>query len=182
MPSPEPIMNDVQMSSATLRQIVLPVLELTPEAFAPFGQVIAASADGKLYDAEDAQLELGRGIPRFYIMSLKHRPLAFQSITRHLLVTQCLASVGGTPWLVAVAPPLDPDNEAGRPDPAKITAFRVPGAKGIKLHRSTWHAGPFFDTPQLDFFNLELSDTNKIDHHSCRLDREFGLEFRFAEG
>ena len=175
-------MNDAQMSSAALRQIVLPIVELTPESFAPFGQVIATSADGKIYDAEDAQLELGRGIPRFYIMSLKHRPLSFHSITRHLLVTQCLASVGGKPWLVAVAPPVDPDTVTAKPDPALIKAFRVPGDQGIKLHRSTWHAGPFFDAPELAFFNLELSDTNKVDHHSCRLDREFGLEFRFAGG
>ena len=174
-------MNDAHSSAATLRQIILPVLELTPDAFAPFGQVIAASTDGKVYDDEDAQLDLARGTPRFYILSLKHRPLTFQVITRHLQVTQCLASVGGKPWLVAVAPPADPDTVAARPDPAKITAFRVPGTSGIKLHRSTWHAGPFFDTPQADFFNLELSDTNKIDHHSCRLDREFGLEFRFAQ-
>lgn len=175
-------MNDAQMSSAAMREILLPVLELTPESFAPFGQLIAASRDGKVYDEEDAQLELGRGIPRFYIMTLKHRPLSFHSITRHLLVTQCLASVGGKPWLVAVAPPVDPDNVAAQPDPGQIKAFRVPGDKGIKLHRSTWHAGPFFDAPELAFFNLELSDTNKVDHHSCRLDHAFGVGFRFAEG
>jgi ureidoglycolate hydrolase len=95
-------------------------------------------------------------------------------------VTQVLASVGGKPWLIAVAPPQDPDDPAKMPDPAAIKAFRIPGTVAIKLHRSTWHAGPFFEDAQVDFFNLELSDTNQTDHFSCQLDRTYGLEFRFA--
>ncbi len=163
----------------SVQEITLPVNALTPEAFAPFGQVIAPSLDGKPYGSDDAELDLGRGIPRFYILSLKPRPSAFSLITRHLAVTQCLASVGGRPWLIAVAPPEAPDDPSARPDPAAITAFLVPGTVGVKLHRSTWHAGPFFDGGGLDFFNLELADTNKVDHFSCRLDAVFGKSYRF---
>lgn len=164
-----------------LQQVTLPLNELTPEAFAPFGQVIAPTADGKPFGPDDAQLDLGRGIPRFYILSLKPRPSTFTVITRHLAVTQCLAAVGGRPWLIAVAPPEAPDDAKAKPDPAAITAFLVPGTVGVKLHRSTWHAGPFFEGPALDFFNLELADTNKVDHFSCRLDAAFGMSFRFAD-
>jgi ureidoglycolate lyase len=164
-----------------LRRIELPVQTLESAAFAPYGQVIAPSTDGKPFGPDDAQLEFGRGIPRFYILSLKARPSAFRVITRHLSVTQCLASVGGKPWLLAVAPPNDPDNSGAAPDLDKIVAFRVPGNLGIKLHRSTWHAGPFFDGPGADFFNLELSDTNKVDHFSCKLDATFGVEMDFAK-
>jgi len=163
-----------------LSVVALPVHPLEPAAFAPFGQIVAATFDGKPFDQEDAQLELGRGIPRFYIMSLSHRALSFRSITRHLAVTQLLAAVGGQPWLIAVAPPEHPDDPAGMPAPDAIKAFRVPGNVAIKLHRSTWHAGPFFEAPQVGFFNLELSDTNQTDHFSCPLDRTYGLEFRFA--
>ncbi|MCA1995584.1 MAG: Ureidoglycolate hydrolase, partial [Coleofasciculus sp. S288] len=45
---------------------------VTPENFRRYGQVIFASQDGKLYDADDAQLNLRNGTPRFYIMRL-HR-------------------------------------------------------------------------------------------------------------
>ena len=62
----------------------------------------------------------------------------------------------------------------------RITAFSVPGRVAVCLHRSTWHAGPFFDAPTQDFFNLELADTNQVDHHNCLLDQRFGLRFRFA--
>jgi ureidoglycolate lyase len=95
-------------------------------------------------------------------------------------VTQCLASVGGKPWLLAVAPPNDPDNPKGEPDLDKIVGFRIPGDVGVKLHRSTWHAGPYFDGPRADFFNLELADTNKVDHFSVRLDRLHGVELGFS--
>lgn len=163
------------------RTIDLPVQPLAPEAFAPFGQVIAPIRDGKVYGPDDAQLDINRGIPRFYIMALKGpRPPTFRYITRHLAVTQCLASCGSKPWLIAVAPPNDPDSPDAKPDPTQVRAFHVPGTLGIKLHRSTWHVGPFYAGDAADFFNLELSNTNQVDHHPVKLDKEFGVEFRLT--
>jgi len=43
---------------------------VTRENFRPYGQVIFAAVDGKSFDAEDAQLNLQNGVPRFYIMRL----------------------------------------------------------------------------------------------------------------
>jgi ureidoglycolate lyase len=175
-------MKDASSTKTTAVEVVdLPVLPLTPEAFAPFGQVIGPSADGKPYDKEDAQLDLSRGTPRFYMMTLQRADRTFRQITRHLSVTQCLAAMGGKPWLIAVAPPNDPDDETRMPDPKEIKAFLVPGNLAIKLHRSAWHAGPFTSDEPVDFMNLELSDTNRVDHFTCRLDEEYGLEFRFVD-
>ena len=170
------------VASVVSRTLVdLPVQPLTAEAFKAFGQVIAPAVDGRPFGPDDAQLDITRGIPRFYIMSLKGpRPSTFRYITRHLSVTQCLASCGNKPWLIAVAPPNEPDNPAAKPDPAAIVAFHVPGNLGIKLDRSTWHAGPFFGGSAADFFNLELSDTNQVDHHPVYLDKEFGIEMHLA--
>ena len=126
-----------------------------------------------------AQLVLSNGTPRLYIMRLSARGLAFDRITRHVRVTQCLAAMGEREWLLAVAPPLAPDDLAAMPDPATIKAFRISGALGIKLHRGTWHAGPFFDAPTMDFLNLELADTNEADHVNCHLARDHGVSFRF---
>ncbi|MGK7888370.1 MAG: ureidoglycolate lyase [Leptolyngbyaceae cyanobacterium] len=154
----------------------LPTQILTPEAFAPFGQVIGPSVDGAAYGVDDAQLELSQGIPRFYIMKLEARGRHFTHITRHQACTQCLGSLHGQEWLMAVAPPGPND----KPDPEKITAFRIPGDRFIKLEVGTWHAGPYFDQPVVDFYNLELSDTNVVDHHTCNLKTAFGLEFEIA--
>jgi ureidoglycolate lyase len=166
--------------SGPLRAIDLPLRHLTAAAFAPFGTLAEASEDGTPFGPGDAQLDLRRGTPRFYVMRLQHRAPAFTQITRHLAVTQCLASAGGKPWMLAVAPPADPDDAAAVPDPMAICAFLVPGHVAVVLHRSTWHAGPFFDEPTQDFFNLELADTNQVDHHDCRLDQRFGLQVRFT--
>lgn len=154
----------------------LPAQPITPETFQPYGQVIFASEDGKPFDAEDAQLVLDRGIPRFYIMRLHNKGRFFSRITRHQNCTQCLGSLEGKDWLIAVAPPCDRD----RPDLEAIAAFRVPGNCFIKLHLGTWHAGPYFDQEFVDFYNLELSDTNLIDHFTHDLLKHDGLEFEIV--
>ena len=149
----------------------------TPEAIAPFGTLIEAGEDGTPFGDADARLELGRGTPRLYIMRLRNRPLLVRGITRHTRVTQCLAATMGGEWFIGLAPPIDADLPDAKPDPAAIRIFRIPGDKALALHRGTWHAGPFFAAETQDFLNLELSDTNEVDHHTVRLDTEFGIAF-----
>uniref|UniRef100_A0A0E0JQM0 Ureidoglycolate hydrolase n=1 Tax=Oryza punctata TaxID=4537 RepID=A0A0E0JQM0_ORYPU len=165
------------------RVVALQAVEATPESFAPFGQVIAATSDGDEFGRHDAQLDLSRGIPRFYIMRLEKRPLEFCTITHHASVTQCLGSIGGEDWYLGVAKPsIVEDGTHGQggdgrkpvqsraghyylpPDPAEVCVFRVSGTKFLKLHIGTWHAGPQFKADAVDFYNLELSNTNIVDH------------------
>ncbi|MEM7769135.1 MAG: ureidoglycolate lyase [Cyanobacteria bacterium P01_A01_bin.37] len=154
----------------------LPAQLVTPENFEPFGQVIYASDDGKGFDQHDAQLNLENGTPRFYIMRLHQRGRLFSDITRHEQCTQCLGSLEGKPWLIAVAP----TGEAARPQPSDIQAFHIPGNCFIKLEVGTWHAGPYFDGESVDFYNLELSDTNIVDHDTCNLKESYGLIFEIT--
>jgi len=147
---------------------------ITSDNFRPYGQVIAATPDGKPYDQEDAQLQL-QGVPRFYIMRLRQRGCRFQRITRHLRCTQCLGSLSGS-WLIAVAPP----NISCQPEIEKILAFRIPANCFIKLDLGTWHAGPYFDQDFMDFYNLELSDTNINDHDTTNLLESHGVELEIV--
>lgn len=147
---------------------------VTPENFQRYGQVIFASEDSKPFDADDAQLNLQNGRPRFYIMRLRKRGRNFYKITRHVQCTQCLGSLEGKDWFIAVAPP---DNEADEPALDEISAFRIPGNCFIKLEAGTWHAGPYFDHEVVDFYNLELSDTNIIDHFTHNFLKTHQLEF-----
>lgn len=158
--------------SATVKQ--LQAQSIAKENFLPYGQVIFPSANEKLFDHEDAQLVLDRGIPRFYIMRLQKRGRKFHAITRHRLCTQCLGSLNGKEWLIAVCPP---NNNEKKPALADITAFRIPGNCFIKLAVGTWHAGPYFDSEVIDFYNLELSDTNLVDHFTYNLRQSENLEF-----
>ncbi|MEM9164447.1 MAG: ureidoglycolate lyase [Cyanobacteria bacterium P01_F01_bin.4] len=149
---------------------------ITEETFQPFGQVIFPQWDGKPYGPDDAQLELSKGIPRFYIMELQHRGTQFTTITRHLACTQCLGSLEGKPWLIGVAPPI----EAASPNPEGIQVFKVPGNCFIKLNVGTWHAGPYFEADAISFYNLELNDTNIVDHDTCDLAETYGLTFEIV--
>jgi ureidoglycolate lyase len=167
----------MQTTTSTVSVRKIAVNRLTPETFAPFGQVIAPTEDGTPFEAQDAALELSRGTPRFYIMQLPRRGLRFRQITRHREVTQCLAAVGGKSWLIAVAPP----GKLEEPALEEISAFKIPGDVAIKLHRGSWHAGPFFEDDEISFFNLELADTNEVDHQTCHLDQTFGAVFEFDE-
>lgn len=159
-------------TSKTVQQLHAELI--TPENFRRYGQVISASIDGKLYDSEEAQLNLQNGIPRFYIMRLHHKGRKFHKITRHVQCTQCLGSLEGKDWLIAVAPP----NNSDQPKLEDITAFRIPGNCFIKLEVGTWHAGPYFDDDFVDFYNLELRDTNVVDHFTHDFLESHKLEFK----
>ena len=89
-------MND----TGALPRHMLDVRELTAEAFAPYGQIIAPQRTGgqgveSSHDPEastgEAKLVLGNGEPRLWIMHLPHVGLGFTRIARHRRVTQCQA-------------------------------------------------------------------------------------------
>jgi ureidoglycolate hydrolase len=162
------------------QQIILKQISskwITEENFKPYGQLITASKDSKPYDRSDAQLDLSNGIPRFYIMHLEKRGRKFSKITRHSLCTQCLGSLEGKDWFIAVAPPCD----SQKPDLEKLAAFRIPGNCFIKLETGTWHAGPYFDHDFVDFYNLELSNTNLIDHFTYDFRTSNNLEWEIIQ-
>lgn len=148
---------------------------LTPESFAPFGTVVAPKPDGTMFGPDDAQLDLAGGTPRLYTMQIPGRGLTFRAITHHRRVTQALASAGGHEWFIAVAPP-------GELDVDEIRAFRIPADTAIMLFAGTWHAGPLFEGDDRSFFNLELSDTNEVDHHSIDLIERDGVALRLVAG
>ncbi|CAJ1976803.1 unnamed protein product [Sphenostylis stenocarpa] len=179
--------------------VTLKPTEATPSTFKDYGQVVEASPDGQEFGPHDAQLELSRGTPRFYIMHLENRPLRFSSITHHTNVTQCLGSVGGHAWYLGVAKASVVDSneikdENGKkivqshsghsyvpPDIEDVQVFKVAGSKFLKLNQGTWHAGPLFKGDAMDFYNLELSNTNVIDHTTHNFKKDNGVVFLIDE-
>ncbi|XP_077217084.1 uncharacterized protein LOC143851509 [Tasmannia lanceolata] len=177
------------------KMVKLKTIEATPASFQAFGQVIEVSPDGQQFGPHDAQLELHRGTPRFYIMHLEDRELKFSKITHHASVTQCLGSVGCHEWYLGVAKAslVDENKISGDtsrktvqsscghyyvpPDPDEVCVFRIVGPKFLKLNIGTWHAGPLFKTKTMDFYNLELNDTNVVDHTTHNFVKEDGVVF-----
>lgn len=147
----------------------------TPANFAAFGQVLKPEEDGLLYDKElDAQLDgLANGTPRLYLMRLEGpRPLTIDRITQHKMVSQCLGALGTTSkdadFYLAVH---EPTRDGEAPALERVKAFLIPPGTFVKLHRGTWHAGPLWTGADATrtFYNLELSDTNVVDHHTVYL-------------
>src|SRR5882757_8212726 len=158
--SPKSVGGRAMNDATTMPRHMLDVRELTTEAFAPYGQVIAPlrtggqgaeTVDGPEASFSEAKLVLGNGQPRLWIMHLPHVGLGFTRVARHRRVTQCLGSLGGKEWLIGVAPP---------------------GDRLIKLHVATWHAGPHFVHDECLFVNLENLDTNRRDFHAVPLSVE----------
>ena len=155
----------------------LPAVPITKSNFAPYGELITPSPDGKTFDATDAKLQLQNGIPRFYIMHLERRGRTFDKITRHHSCTQCLGSLNGKDWFMAVCPP----SANSEPDLDRLKAFRIDGNCFIKLEVGTWHAGPYFDHKAVDFYNLELSDTNIVDHFTHNFATKQNIKFEIID-
>ncbi|GAV91334.1 hypothetical protein CFOL_v3_34730 [Cephalotus follicularis] len=181
------------------RRVKIKAREATAESFEEFGQVIEALPDGVEFGPHDAQLDLSHGVPRFYIMHVEDRPLKFSKVTHHSSVTQCLGSIGGHVWYLGVVKPSIVDSKEMNDDTGKeiveshcghfyvppsvddVSVFRVAGTKFLKLHRGTWHAGPFFIPDTMDFYNLELSNTNVVDHTTHDFLKDNGVVFLIEE-
>ncbi|CAL0316085.1 unnamed protein product [Lupinus luteus] len=179
--------------------VTVTAIEATPSTFKEFGQVVEPSPDCDEFGPRDAQLDLSAGTPRFYIMHLENRPLKFSTITHHASVTQCLGSIGARVWYLGVAKPSildsneinnDTDNKVVQsrsghsyvpPAVEDVRVFKVSGPKFLKFNRGTWHAGPLFTADTMDFYNLELSNTNVIDHTTHNFKKDNGVVFSIQE-
>src|SRR5690606_15602857 len=117
---------------------------LTPEAFAPFGQVIQtegarhypinAGMTERYHDL--ARVELGGVHPRPLISIFRGQPYALPLdlglVERHPLGSQAFYPLSDNPWLVIVA-----EDEAGTP--ARLRAFRPAPGQGVNIAMNTWH-------------------------------------------
>lgn len=75
---------------------------------------------------------------------------------------------------MAVARPTLSLDKPPRPD--DISVFRIPPGCYVNMKVGCWHAGPMFEADHMDFYNLELSDTNITDHNTW-VYRSEGLVF-----
>ncbi|WP_435102611.1 ureidoglycolate lyase [Arhodomonas sp. AD133] len=119
---------------------------LTREAFAPFGDVIAADEAAESFPINNgsttrfhdlARIELLGEDPRPLISIFRGQafapPLAIKMLERHPLGSQAFVPLSGRPYLVVVAP------RGETVDPADVRAFYVRGDQGVNYHAGVWH-------------------------------------------
>lgn len=115
---------------------------LTPEAFAPFGDVLEAVGDpdkiinqglcGRYHDR--ARLDFGTGRAGISLFKAEPRSLPYRLdlVERHPEGSQAFIPMSLDPFLVIVAP-----DEGDRPGTPR--AFLTAPGQGINFHRGTWH-------------------------------------------
>jgi len=116
---------------------------LTPQAFAPFGDVLQATGTpdrlinngycGRWHDM--AQLDFGPGGRaglNLFKAQPRSLPYALDLLERHPEGSQAFVPMYETTWLVTVA------EDAGG-TPVNLRAFLVAPGQAINLHRGTWH-------------------------------------------
>jgi len=136
----------------------LAVEPLTPDAFAPFGQVIAPAAAREVWsinagtaqrfhalartetvgDGGEIGISLFRAAPRAL-------PVAITMLERHPLGSQAFVPLSARPWLVVVA-------EA--PDAAP-RAFLARDGAGVNYRRGVWHHPLLALEAQSDFLVID---------------------------
>ena len=120
-----------------MRRVVLPVLPLTSEAFAPYGRVLTSAGmrdTGR--DGYDIWIQpfASESRPRLQIVRYHARPFVVALVERHLHVTEARQPLGGPSAIIVVAEPSE-----FPPQPEALRAFRLDGA-GVLFHRGAWHA------------------------------------------
>lgn len=148
---------------------LVPLQSLTPEAFAPYGDVLGGTLSaGVLINAGTTEkfalkapdlLQSG-GKPSLYLYRAKANALPFtaQELERHCLGSQTFIPLSGVPFVVIVALGDETVNAQGiagaAPQENTLAAFWVDGTCGVSFKPGTWHH-PLLAQRAGDFVVLE---------------------------
>lgn len=111
---------------------------LTPDAFAPFGEVLAAPAEpGRVHIESVLENRRAHAKPALYFSTKEPTalPVASTTMERHLHSSQSFVPMDAGRWLVLVAP----HGADGLPDMARARAFAARGDQGVTYGANVWH-------------------------------------------
>lgn len=111
---------------------------LTAEAFAPYGEVLAAPTDiGRHYYGPGIENRRPQARLDFSLSTIApgHLPLKLKLFERHAFSAQVFMPVDVARYLVTVCP----DNGQGRPDTGRVISFVVSANVGVMYAAGTWH-------------------------------------------
>jgi ureidoglycolate lyase len=130
--------------SRSRAELFLKAEPLTPEAFAPFGDVIQAEGHTPRLINEDTcerfddlapvdvLAEGGRPLISIFKAAPRTLPFEVRVMERHPLSSQAFYPLDGAPFLVVVA-------ENSSTGVGRIRAFRAGPNQGVSYRRNTWH-------------------------------------------
>jgi ureidoglycolate lyase len=126
----------------------LPIEDLTPQSFAPFGKVIEkperahdAAGPGWQWWGENALLA-SEGRPyQIGYLDLKPSEPSFDWAERHMHTAELIVPTGGD-CLVYVGPPDHPDDPGRLPSLDRFHVFHVRQNQAVLLDKGVWHGAP----------------------------------------
>jgi ureidoglycolate lyase len=152
-------------------ELILEPVPLTPERFAPYGDVIETSAH--VHEAmNEARFERFDDLcnidvdGRVAVSVARCRtatalPYRFDIVERHPLGSQAFVPLTPVEFVVVVAPP------AETVDASDLRAFVTNGRQGINYHRGTWHMPLIaFEAGQRFLVIDRAGDTPNCDEHT----------------
>jgi ureidoglycolate hydrolase len=149
--------------------VQLDVEPLGPEAFAPYGRVIArperdedAHGPGWRWWAETALLS-GDGRPMgIGYLDLVPGERRFDWAERHMRTQEAILATSAD-LLVYVGPPEHPEDPGRLPAVERFRVFRVPAGGGVVMDRGVWHGAPFVVEDAGPAIVLILEGTGRTD-------------------
>jgi ureidoglycolate lyase len=124
---------------------------LTPEAFAPFGRMIAmpdrpTEAPGRLdldvwFHVSDLMGLEGQQ-PSITFLTVKRHAAPVTQIERHCRTAEFFIPLEGQSVML-VAPASNPDDPDAVPDESGLRAFLLDGSAAVALPRGGWHWAPY---------------------------------------
>jgi ureidoglycolate lyase len=161
------------------------VEDLTPEAFAPFGRVIArpdrssdAEGPGWRWWAETVMVTGdGRPIGVGYL-DLEPSERRFDWAERHMRTQESVLATSAD-ILLYVGPPEHPGEPDRLPSFEWFRAFRVPAGSGVVMDRGVWHGAPLAVERPTAAVVLILEGTGRSDVTLARFDP---IEMEMTDG
>ncbi|VAV97360.1 Ureidoglycolate lyase [hydrothermal vent metagenome] len=146
---------------------ILRAAPLTATAFAPFGDLVAATPDQsqrlineghttRFHDLANIQAaqDGGRLTVNIFRTTARDMPLTLHQMERHPKSSQLFMPLGPAAYLVVVAP-------AGDFDGAGMRAFIAAAGQGVNYHAGVWHhyslALPGLKSQQSDFLVVDYA-------------------------
>ena len=130
---------------------------LTPEAFAPYGQVLQTEGAERLTINQGTTTrfhalaaaetgENGRALLSIFRAKRRPDPIAITLLERHPLGSQAFMPLSDQDWLVVVAK--EPEAEA-------LRCFRAAGHQGVQYATGVWHHPLLVLAPEQDFLIVD---------------------------
>jgi ureidoglycolate lyase len=157
--------------------LTLEIKPLTREAFAPFGEVVAASDAARHFTINAGNTERyhdlaniepgpdGRVIVSIFRGQPRALPFTVQMMERHPLASQAFVPMSGRPYLVVVAP------AGAAPRVEDLKVFLARGDQGVNYATGVWHHPLLALEAVCDFLVVDRSgpghncDEVQLEHH-----------------